>query len=87
MTYGQGAGIFFIGCFILEVPSNLSLEKFGASKWIARIMISWGLISGAFALLGGPTSLALAAAGRWRWCGRGRGPRRWRRNGPWRARA
>jgi MFS transporter, ACS family, tartrate transporter len=68
MTYGQGAGIFFIGYFIL-----LSLEKFGASKWIARIMISWGLISGAFALLGGPTSLALAAAGRWRWCGRGRG--------------
>src|ERR1700710_1793555 len=55
-TYGLGAGIFFIGYFILEVPSNLGLEKFGASKWIARIMITWGLISGAFALIGGPTS-------------------------------
>jgi MFS family permease len=55
-TYGLGAGIFFIGYFILEVPSNLGLEKFGASRWIARIMISWGLVSGAFALIGGPTS-------------------------------
>lgn len=55
-TYGLGAGIFFIGYFLLEVPSNLGLEKFGASKWIARIMISWGVISGAFALIGGPTS-------------------------------
>jgi MFS transporter, ACS family, tartrate transporter len=55
-TYGLGAGIFFIGYFILEVPSNLGLEKFGASKWIARIMISWGAISGACALIGGPTS-------------------------------
>ena len=54
-TYGLGAGIFFIGYFLLEVPSNLGLEKFGASKWIARIMISWGIISGAFALIGGPT--------------------------------
>src|SRR4249919_3431360 len=44
-TYGLGAGIFFIGYFILEVPSNLALERFGARKWIARIMISWGLIS------------------------------------------
>ena len=55
-TYGLGAGIFFIGYFILEVPSNLCLERFGASKWIARIMITWGLASGAFALIGGPTS-------------------------------
>ena len=54
-TYGLGAGIFCIGYFLLEVPSNLGLEKFGASKWIARIMISWGIISGAFALIGGPT--------------------------------
>lgn len=54
-TYGLGAGIFFIGYFLLEVPSNLGLEKFGASKWIARIMISWGIISAAFALIGGPT--------------------------------
>jgi D-galactonate transporter len=55
-TYGLGAGIFFIGYFILEVPSNLCLERFGASKWIARIMITWGLASGAFALIGGPIS-------------------------------
>ena len=54
--YGLGAGIFFIGYFILEVPSNLALERFGARKWIARIMMSWGLISGAFALIGGPIS-------------------------------
>ena len=55
-TFGLGAGIFFIGYFILEVPSNLALERFGASKWIARIMITWGLASGAFALIGGPIS-------------------------------
>jgi ACS family tartrate transporter-like MFS transporter len=41
-TYGLGAGIFFVGYFILEVPSNLALERFGASKWIARIMLTWG---------------------------------------------
>ncbi len=55
-TYGLGAGIFFIGYFILEVPSNLGLERFGARRWIARIMVSWGILSGAFALIGGPTS-------------------------------
>ncbi len=58
-TYGLGAGIFFIGYFLLEVPSNLGLEKFGASKWIARIMISWGIISGACALIGGPNSFLI----------------------------
>jgi D-galactonate transporter len=55
-TYGLGAGIFFIGYFIFEVPSNLCLERFGARTWIARIMITWGLVSAAFALIGGPTS-------------------------------
>lgn len=55
-TYGLGAGIFFIGYFLLEVPSNLALERFGARTWIARIMISWGVISAAMALIGGPTS-------------------------------
>lgn len=54
--YGLGAGIFFIGYFILEVPSNLALERFGARKWIARIMLTWGAVSGAFALIGGPIS-------------------------------
>jgi MFS family permease len=55
-AYGLGAGIFFIGYFIFEVPSNLALERFGARTWIARIMISWGLVSAAFALIGGPVS-------------------------------
>ncbi|MBV9825742.1 MAG: MFS transporter [Alphaproteobacteria bacterium] len=54
--YGLGAGIFFLGYFILEVPSNLALERFGARTWIARIMITWGLISGAMAFIGGSTS-------------------------------
>jgi MFS family permease len=54
--YGLGAGIFFVGYFILEVPSNLALQRFGARVWIARIMISWGIVSGAFALIGGPIS-------------------------------
>jgi MFS transporter, ACS family, tartrate transporter len=54
--FGLGAGIFFVGYFILEVPSNLALERFGARKWIARIMLSWGLISGACALISGPIS-------------------------------
>jgi MFS transporter, ACS family, tartrate transporter len=54
--YGLGAGIFFIGYFILEVPSNLALERFGARKWIARIMLTWGAVSAAFALIGGPIS-------------------------------
>jgi ACS family tartrate transporter-like MFS transporter len=54
--YGLGAGIFFVGYFILEVPSNLALQRFGARIWIARIMISWGIVSAAFALIGGPIS-------------------------------
>lgn len=43
--YGRGAGIFFIGYFIFEVPSNLIMERTGARIWIARIMVSWGLLS------------------------------------------
>ena len=45
LIYGLGAGIFFIGYFILEVPSNLIMERVGARHWIARIMISWGIVS------------------------------------------
>src|SRR5450830_629896 len=45
--YGLGAGIFFIGYFLFEIPSNIILHKVGARLWIARIMITWGLISGA----------------------------------------
>lgn len=44
-AYGLGAGIFFIGYSLFEVPSNLMLVKFGARRWIARIMISWGVIA------------------------------------------
>ena len=44
--YGLGAGIFFIGYFFFEVPSNILLEKVGARVWIARIMVSWGIVSG-----------------------------------------
>ncbi len=43
--YGLGAGLFFWGYFFFEVPSNLALERFGARRWIARIMVSWGLLS------------------------------------------
>src|SRR3954465_5223813 len=45
--YGFGAGLFFIGYFIFEVPSNLILERVGARRWIARIMMTWGIISAA----------------------------------------
>ena len=48
VVYGFGAGIFFIGYFIFEVPSNVILERVGARMWIARIMITWGIISSAF---------------------------------------
>ena len=44
-AYGLGAGIFFIGYFIFEVPSNLILHKTGARRWIARIMVTWGFLS------------------------------------------
>ena len=54
--YGWGAGIFFLGYFLFEVPSNLALEKFGARVWIARIMITWGVISAAMAFARGPAS-------------------------------
>ena len=54
--YGLGAGIFFIGYFIFEVPSNLLLHRFGARKWIARIMISWGVISGCMMFVQTPTA-------------------------------
>ena len=54
-TYAFGAGIFFIGYFLFEVPSNLILERVGARRWIARIMITWGLISAATAFVTGPT--------------------------------
>src|SRR5262245_38455307 len=55
-VYGLGAGIFFIGYFLLEIPSNLALERFGARRWIARIMITWGVISACTMFVTGPAS-------------------------------
>jgi D-galactonate transporter len=49
--FGTGAGIFFLAYFLFEVPSNLLLDRFGARKWIARIMFSWGLLSGLMAAI------------------------------------
>ncbi|EXD75828.1 major Facilitator Superfamily protein [Acinetobacter baumannii 25935_8] len=50
-VYGLGAGIFFIGYFLCEVPSNIVLHKVGARRWISRIMITWGILSGCFAFV------------------------------------
>lgn len=55
-VYGFGAGIFFIGYFLFEVPSNVIIEKVGARIWICRIMITWGLVSGAMAFVQGTAS-------------------------------
>jgi ACS family tartrate transporter-like MFS transporter len=54
--FGWGAGIFFFGYFLFEVPSNLILERVGARMWIARIMITWGIISALTAFATGPVS-------------------------------
>ncbi|MCW1883646.1 MFS transporter [Luteolibacter flavescens] len=54
-VFGTGAGLFFIGYFIFEVPSNLILQKVGARLWIARIMIVWGIVSMGFIFLNGKT--------------------------------
>jgi MFS family permease len=55
-TYGFGAGVFFVTYCLCEVPSNLMLHKIGASRWIARIMASWGVIAVASAFITGPIS-------------------------------
>jgi ACS family tartrate transporter-like MFS transporter len=55
-VFGFGAGIFFWGYFLFEVPSNVVLDKVGARLWIARVMITWGLVSGAMAFVQGQTS-------------------------------
>jgi len=55
-AFGGAAGIFFIAYFFFEVPSNLMLDRFGARVWIARIMFTWGLISGAQAFVTGEFS-------------------------------
>ena len=52
--YGLGAGIFFLGYFMFEVPSNILLHRYGARVWIARIMVTWGIIAGAMGFLQTP---------------------------------
>src|SRR5208283_2283449 len=55
-VFGFGASLFFVSYFLVEVPSNLALEKFGARRWISRIMITWGLISAGMVFVVGPKS-------------------------------
>jgi D-galactonate transporter len=55
-VYGAGAGMFFISYFLLETPSNLILVRMGARRWLARIMFTWGLLSGAMAFVNSDTS-------------------------------
>ena len=69
-AYATGAGLFFIGYFFFEVPSNVLLKKFGARVWIARIMVTWGIVSSAMMFVTGETMfyvmrfvLGLAEAG------------------------
>ncbi|EFF78434.1 MAG: MFS transporter [Achromobacter piechaudii] len=69
-VFGLGAGVFFIGYFLFEVPSNLLMHRLGARIWIARIMITWGILSGMFMFVETPTGfyilrflLGLAEAG------------------------
>src|SRR5437868_360093 len=58
LDFGRGAGIFFLGYFLFEVPSNLALARIGARVWIARIAIVWGLVSIAAMFATGPRSFA-----------------------------
>src|SRR6202162_1464984 len=69
-AFGLGGGLFFIGYFLFEVPSNLILHRVGARLWIARVMVTWGIVSAASAFVVGPNSfyvlrflLGLAEAG------------------------
>lgn len=55
--FGFGASLFFVSYFLVEVPSNLALQKYGARRWIARIMITWGLVTACMAFVVGPNSL------------------------------
>ena len=55
-AFGLGGGLFYLTYVLLEIPSNLALQKVGARLWIARIMISWGLVSAGMAFISGPSS-------------------------------
>ena len=56
-VYGMGAGIFFLGYFLFEIPCNLMLQRIGAKRWLGPIMIVWGLVSGCQMFVNGATSL------------------------------
>ncbi|WP_245621032.1 MFS transporter [Paraburkholderia ferrariae] len=58
-AFGFGSGVFFLGYFLFEVPSNLLLQRFGARRWIARIMITWGLLAAAMIFVRGTTSFVV----------------------------
>jgi sugar phosphate permease len=55
-SYAFGAGLFFVGYAVFEIPSNLLLHRVGARWWLARIMVSWGIVSAAFMFVQGPIS-------------------------------
>jgi MFS family permease len=55
-VYGWGAGLFFVGYFIGEVPSNMILTKVGARVWFARIMVTWGIFAVAMGFISGDVS-------------------------------
>ena len=59
MGYAVGSGIFFVGYFLFEVPSNLILSRIGARKWIARIMLTWGVLACAMVAIRGPWSFGI----------------------------
>lgn len=59
-AFGLGTGLFFIGYFVVEVPSNIIMHKVGARRWIARIMISWGVVAAGQALVQGESSFYVA---------------------------
>src|SRR5258708_40360554 len=58
-VYGLGAGMFFAGYFFFQVPSNLALQRVGARRWIALLMMVWGVISASMVLVSGPRSFYL----------------------------
>ena len=64
--FGIGGGIFFAGYFLFEIPGNLIQSKVGARRWIARILITWGVISGLTAFVTGTGSFSIGLLGCWR---------------------
>jgi sugar phosphate permease len=69
-AYGLGAGIFFLGYALLEVPSNLAAHRVGPRRWIARIAVTWGALSAAMMFVKGEYSFACCSASPKRVCSR-----------------